>query len=209
VPTRVSDSTVEQFRHATAGQQPTPAGVAVAAVSASFALGLLVKVLTVSGRRQELAASLPTLESLAAAAQAASQRMLHLAGDDVAAFEAYLTARRMPRATDAERQAREQRTHSAVRCAIDVPLAAAQEAAAGLALCSGMSAAIPPALVADLGVAAVLLGGALRSFLLCAESNVRQLAPDDASYRERLAADATRHDEALRQAAALLDSIKP
>jgi len=209
VPTRVSDFTLEQFRQATAGQQPTPAGVAAAAACAAFALGLLVKVLSVSGRRQELAASHPRLESLAAAAQAASQRMLHLAGDDIAAFEAYLTARRMPRATDSERQACEQRTHSAVRRAIDVPLAAAQEAAAGLQLCSEISVATPPALVADLGVAAALLAGALRGFLLCAESNVRQLAPDDASYRERLAADATRHDETLRQAAALLETIKP
>lgn len=205
---RVSDATVEQFRQATAGQQPTPAGVAAAAVSAAFALGLLVKVLTVSGRHQELAASLPTLESHAAAAQAASQRMLHLADDDIAAFEAYLTARRMPHASDSERQAREQRTHSAVRRAIDVPLAAAQEAAAGLQLCSGMSATTPAALAADLGVAAALLAAALRGFLLCAESNVRQLAPDDASYRERLAADTMRHGQTLRQAEALLESIK-
>jgi len=209
VPTRVCDSTVEQFRQATAGRQPTPAGVAVAAASAAFALGLLVKVLAVSGRRQELAANLPGLESLAAAAQAASQRMLHLAGDDIAAFEAYLTARRMPRATDAERQAREQRIHSAVRRAIDVPLAAAQEAAAGLQVCSEMCAATPPALVADLGVAAALLAGALRGFLLCAGSNVRQLAPDDASYRERLAADTKRHEQALRQAETVLVSIEP
>ena len=209
MPPRVSDSTLEQFRQATAGQQPTPAGVAVAAASATFALGLLVKVLTVSGRRQELAPSLPRLESLAAAALEASKRMLQLAGDDIAAFDAYLTARRMPRATDSERAAREQRTHSAVRRAIDVPLAAAQEAAAGLQLCSEMSATTPPALAADLGVGAALLASALRGFLLCAESNIRQLASDGASYRERLAADTKRYEQALRQAEAVLASIRP
>lgn len=209
MPPRVSDSTLEQFRHATADQQPTPAGVAVAAASAAFALGLLVKVLAVSGKRQELTASLARLQSLAAAAQAASHRMLQLASDDVAAFEAYLTARRLPRATDSERQAREHGTAIAVRRAIDVPLAAAQETAAGLELCGGMSAVTPPALAADLGVATALLAGALRGFLLCAESNVHQLASDAAPYRERLAADSKRHEQALRQAETVLGSIKP
>ena len=205
---RVSDSTLEQFRHALAGQQPTPAGVAVAAVAAGFALGLLAKVLTVSGRRKALPDDPARLESLTAAAQAASQRMLQLAGDDIAAFEAYLTARRMPHATDSEREARQQSIDSAVGRAIDVPLEAAQEAAAGLQLCSEMSTATLPALLADLGVAATLLASALRGFLLCAQSNVRQLAPEAAPYRERLATETQRHEHALRQAEALFVSMK-
>lgn len=209
MPTRVSDFTLEQFRHAVAGQQPTPAGVAAAAVAAAFALGLLAKVLTVSGRRQAPPDDTSRLASLAAEARADSQRMLQLAGDDIAAFDAYLAARRMPHVTDSERQAWQHDVDSAVRRAIDVPLAAAQEAAAGLQLCSEMSAAVPPALIADLGVAAALLAGALRSFLLCAQSNVRQLAPDAASYGERLATETRRCDQALEQAAALLESIRP
>jgi formiminotetrahydrofolate cyclodeaminase len=209
VPTRVSDSTLEQFRHAAADQQPTPAGVAVAAVAATFALGLLAKVLTISSRRKTLPDTTARVEALAAEAQAASQRMLQLAGDDIAAFQAYLTARRMAHATDSERQARQQSIDSAVRCAIDLPLAAAQEASAGLQLCSEMSASTPLALVADLGVAVTLLAGALRGFLLCVESNVRQLAPDAASYRERLAPETKRHEQALRQAQALLESLQP
>ena len=208
MPTRVSDSTLEEFRHGVAGQQPTPAGVAVAAVSAGLALGLLAKVLTVSGRRQPHPGDAPRLESLTAAAQAASQRMLQLAGDDIAAFEAYLAVRRMPHVTDSERQARQRDIDSAVRRTIDVPLTAAHEASAGLELCGEISGATPPALVADLGVAAALLAGALRGFLLCAQSNVRQLAPDAAAYGERLATETRRCEQALRQAEALLASVK-
>lgn len=205
MPTRVSESTLEQFRHAAAGQQPTPAGVAVAAVAASFALGLLAKVVTITGRRKEVsAASVSRLETLTAAAQAASQRMLQLAGEDSAAFDAYLAARRLPHSTGPERQAREQAIRSTVRRAIDLPLAAAQEAAAGLQQCSEVCALTPPALIADLGLAATLLAGALRGFLLCAESNVQQLAPDAASYREQLAAQSKQHETALRHADAVL-----
>jgi hypothetical protein len=83
---------------------------------------------------------------------------------------------------------------------IDLPLAAAEEAAAGLEVCGEASAFAPVALAADLGVAAALLAGALRAFLLCAQSNVRQLAADEASCRERLATATDRHESALLRA---------
>lgn len=205
MPTRVTDSTLEQFRQAAAGQQPTPAGVAIAAVSAGFALGLVAKVLAIVGRRNPAPESTARLEPLAAAAHSASQRMSQLAEDDIAAFEGYLTARRLPQSTQSEREKRQQSIDSTVRRAIDLPLAAAQEAAAGLQLCREVSDFTPPALVADVGVAAALLASALRGFLLCAQSNVRQLAPDAASYRERVAAETKRHEQALRQTEALLE----
>ena len=205
MPTRVSDCTLEQFRQAAAGQQPTPAGVAIAAVSAGFALGLVAKVLAIVGRRSPAPESAARLEPLAAAAHSASQRVSQLAGDDIAAFEGYLTARRLPQSTQSEREKRQQSIDSAVRRAIDLPLAAAQEAAAGLEVCGEVSDVTPPALVADVGVAAALLASALRGFLLCAQSNVCQLAPDAASYRERVAAEAKRHEPALRRAQALLE----
>jgi hypothetical protein len=46
----LSQVTLEHFRLAAAGQHPMPAGVAIAAVSAGFALGLAAKVLGVSSR---------------------------------------------------------------------------------------------------------------------------------------------------------------
>ncbi|MFZ0550794.1 MAG: cyclodeaminase/cyclohydrolase family protein [Steroidobacteraceae bacterium] len=203
-----SQVTLEQFRREVASPQPTPAGVAIAAVSASFALGLVVKVLAVTGRRNPPPTDTVSIEPLVAAAEAASQRILQLAANDIAAFEAYLTARRLPRTTESERQARQQALESSLRSAIDVPLAAAQEAAAGVQLCTEVSAFAPPALVADLGVAATLLAGALRSFLLCAQSNVQQLAPEVVSLRERVAAETKRHERALRTAEALLERIR-
>lgn len=204
----LSQVTLEGFRREAAAQHPTPAGVAIAAVSAGFALGLIAKVLAVSGRHNTDPEHTSRLEPLTAAAEAASQRMLHLAGDDIAAFEAYLTARRLPRSTESERQARQQSIDSAIRRAIDLPLAAAQEAAAGLQLCSEVSAFAPLALTADVGVSASLLAGALRGFLLCAQSNVRQLAPEAASLRERVAAEAKRHAQAFRMAEAVLERAR-
>jgi len=205
--TAVSESTLERFREATASAHPTPAGVAVAAVAASFALGLLAKGLAVSARRDAQSVTIGKLEPLAAGARAESSRMLQLASDDMAAFEAYLAAARMPRATDRERLERQRALDGALRQAIDLPLAGARSAAAGLRLCVEAVAVTHLAVLADLGTAVTLLAGALRAFLLCAESNVSQLAPENSPQRELLAKESVAHRRCVREAEEVLDRV--
>lgn len=201
------DSTLEQLRRAAAGEAPTPAGVAIAAVSASLALGLLAKVLAVSGRRAGVAVEGARLASLAVTAQGASGRLLRLAGEDSVAFEAYLSASRAPQSTDSERRERLASVAAAVQRIIDVPLECAREAAAGLELCDETSSLIHPVVVADLAVCATLLASALRGFLTCAQSNVRQLAPSAAHYPELLARESERQRRAFRAADAVLGRV--
>lgn len=203
----LSDLTLERFREAAASTHPTPAGVAVAAVSASFAFGLLVKALTVSGRKDAHSIDPGQLEPLLAAAQAESRRMLQLATDDVTAFEAYLTATRMPRSTERERLERQRALDAALQQAIDLPLAAARSAAAGLELCIAALAVTHRVVLADLATAATLLGGALRAYLFCAQSNVGQLAPERSAIAERLAGESERYRHSLRRAEELLERI--
>lgn len=203
----VSDSTLERFRDAAASGRPTPAGVAVAAVSASFAFGLLAKALAVSGRRDARPVNRAKLESLTAAARAESSRMLQLAAGDIAAFEAYLASARLPHSTDRESFVRQQALDSALRQAIDLPLAAARSAAAGLQLCADAVSMTHLVVLADLASAVTLLSGALRAFLICADSNVRQLAPRISSHRQQLATETERYEPALRQAEEVLEHI--
>lgn len=204
----LSQVTLEDFRQGAAARDPMPAGVAIAAVSAAFALGLVAKVLAVAGRRSPAPADAARLEPLTAAARAGSQRLLQMAGEDVAAFEAYLTARRLPHSSASESETRQQAIDSAVRRAIELPLAAAETTATGLRLCSETSTFTPANLTADLGVSADLLASALRAFLLCAQSNVRQLAPAGASFSERVATETQRHAAALRLADAILERAR-
>jgi len=203
----LSDLTLERFREAATSTHPTPAGVAVAAVSASFAFGLLVKALAVSGRKDAQSIDPGKLEPLLAAAHAESSRMLQLAADDVAAFEAYLTATRMPRSTERERLERQRALDAALHQAIDLPLAAARSAAAGLELCAEALPLTHLVVLADLATAATLLGGALRAYLFCAQSNIGQLAPETSPLRARLASESERYQRSLRQAEELLERI--
>lgn len=210
----VWESTLEQFRSAAASSEPIPAGVAVAATSASFALGLLTKVLKVTGRKKGFSGDLAKVEKLAESARAKSKHMMQLAEDDMAAFNDYMISARLPQGTDREREERKRAVDASVRKAIETPLAAARAAASGITLCADAVDSVHPIVAADLGAAASLLAGALRVFLLCADSNIRQLAPDPDAYRDVIPGRAewetrafSQADSVLRQAAELIEGV--
>lgn len=200
----VSESTLESFRSAAASGESMPAGVAISAVSASFALGLLAKALTVSGWRKGFAGDALRVKKLADSAKAESKRMLQYAEEDMAAFNAYMTSVRLPRATDREREDRKQAIDAAVRLAIETPMAAARAAASGISLCADAVELVNPFLAADLATAAALLSGALRVFLLCANSNLQLLAPDPTVYGSLMDDRLELESKALREADSVL-----
>src|SRR4051794_22145161 len=94
--------------------------------------------------------------------EASRARLLGLADDDARAFATFAAARKMPRETDEEQQAREAATQVAARTASDIPLAVVREcmkimlAAEAMAGRSNLNAA------SDLEVAARLAGAAAR-----------------------------------------------
>ncbi len=201
------ESTLEQFRAAVASGEPMPAGVAISAASASFALGLLAKVLKVSGRHKKFSGSPAKIDSLCDAVRTEGKRMLQFAEEDMAAFNAYVASSRLPQATDREREERQRAVNAAVRKAIEIPLAAARSAATGLELCSEASSLTQVAVIADLGAATSLLAGAMRVFLMCADSNLRQLALDPLSFRDAFATRAEWEHRANRYAESTLKHV--
>jgi formiminotetrahydrofolate cyclodeaminase len=203
----VWEASLEEFRRAAASSEPTPAGVAIAAASASYALGLLTKVALVSGRHKESAAHAATLNSIAETAAAESKRMLEFAEQDIAAFKAYIATNRLPQSTNREIEARRRAILKAARRAIEIPLAAARSAAAGLKLCAGATVATRSSVLADLGAAASLLASAMHVFLMCADSNLRQLAPDSASFGEAFADRSDWENRANRNAEMVLKHV--
>jgi formiminotetrahydrofolate cyclodeaminase len=204
----IRESTIEEFRSAVASGQPMPAGVSASAVSASFAFGLAAKVLQVSGRRKDFAGDRSKLSAFLATAKDESQRMMRFAEDDVAAFHAYIAAARQPHATAIEQEERTRAIASAVRAAIDIPLGAARAAAAGIGLCADAADMAHAGVAADLGAAAALLAGAVRVFLLCADSNIRQLPSGSESQADTARARLEWETKAFRQAEEVLQQME-
>jgi formiminotetrahydrofolate cyclodeaminase len=173
-------ATLQQFRDRVAGIEPVPAGVTTAAVSATLALALLSKVLQVTRKHKEFAGDPELIGALLDAVRNAARTLSQLADDDVAAFQEYLECLR-----------RRQPTGEAIRKAIEVPLNVARVAASGIELCERARGHIHAVVAPDLGIAAGLLAGVVRSTLITVEANLQQL-PEGDPFRIDAAAEAGR-----------------
>jgi formiminotetrahydrofolate cyclodeaminase len=160
-------ATLASFCDEVAGTNPAPAAVAASAVTASLGLGLLIKVLEITGRRKSFAGDAQKLRALIDAARRESVQLRNAADEDIAAVRQYVGSRNPADA----------------RNAIEVPLGAARAAVAGLDLCAEATDAFQGLtqglLAADLGAATLLLSAAVRAILLSVDSNLRQLHSED------------------------------
>ncbi len=166
---------------------PTPAGVSVAAISASLALGLLIMTLEVTARRDDAARHRRRVAKLLKAARTASETMLDLADEDAAAFDAYLESRRLARRTRRERTKRERALASSLRRATRTPLKVARTAALGLGLCAEAAELVYRGVSADLDAALLTLGASARIALGSARANIARLDREGAYYLKAIA----------------------
>jgi formiminotetrahydrofolate cyclodeaminase len=137
-------------------------GVAVSAMAARLAMELLAKVIEVSKPAQ--------LDAWLAQAWSEADKLRRAAEEDVAAYNVYLECRRNSAGTEELRRA--------LRGTIEVPMAAARAAVAGIELCVEVSETVRAAVAADLGTAAALLDGAVRGMMLCIDANLRAAGDD-------------------------------
>jgi formiminotetrahydrofolate cyclodeaminase len=176
-------STLSDFRVELATTAPAPAGVSIAAVSAAFALSLVVKTLEITAKAS------PRADALIEQAHALSGQLAKLADRDAAAFDEYLRCVRLPK----DSSFRSAELAKALHETIETPLEAAQRAVQGLKLCS--DAVVNPFVAPDLGAAAALLAGSVRAILVSVDFNLGTLQQGDpfleaaSAERERIGAE--------------------
>ena len=133
---------LDRFQSEVAAAQPAPAGVAVACVTATLGLSLLLKVLRITRKRDDLLDPASRLiEELRTAADA-----------DVAAVRAFMETRD------------KQSLH-------DVPARAAHSIAQALTLCAAASESTSGLISADVAAATALLEGAATAVNACVSAN--------------------------------------
>src|SRR5580704_9570924 len=174
MPDSIWKSTLEEFRAQLAGRDPVPAGVSTAAITASLALSLLIKVLEIARNRRDFRGDPRKIEEMLVSARVESANLARYADEDAAAFAAYMGSRERPNEPAA----------LLLRKAIEIPLQAAQAAAAGLKLCAEAFPTTPASIRPDLGTSALLLAASVRAMLLSAESNAQRLA--DPEYQHQV-----------------------
>jgi methenyltetrahydrofolate cyclohydrolase len=156
-------ASLDGFSEALASERPTPGGGAAAAVTATLAASLTAMVVRLSLGRPAYADHADLHAEALTASDAARRRFLDLADEDSRAYATYLLARGMPRATEAEREAREQATRAAARVATEVPLTIVKACHSQIGLVERLAGRTNQHAASDLEVAALLLEAAARA----------------------------------------------
>jgi formiminotetrahydrofolate cyclodeaminase len=196
-------NTLEEFRERILAGDSTTGAVAVSAVSASLAAGVLQMVLEIAARKREAEGHQERLRELIEAARSDAAQLAHLADEDRAAYTEYAKALRLPKTSDEERAVRRRAMDLALIKATETPLAAARSAVAAIELCVEAAGIARGAIAADIGGAAALLAGAVRAILCSVDANLGELP--DQPFRQQAAAERrTLEETAVRQVEAVL-----
>lgn len=166
-----------EFRDAIASTSPTPGGGSVAMVSATFGMGLVLMALEITAKKPT-PGSESALRELLEQGRVVLADLAALADEDVKVFQAYMSASRLPRATEAEKTARQQALQAATVQATKVPLHAARTCLAALELSAKAASFSSVRVVSDVGAGVALLSGAVFAVLLNVDINVPSLADD-------------------------------
>jgi len=161
-PQRLAGLTLAEFSERLASAEPVPGGGSAAAVTGSIAASLLAMVGRLTLDRPKYEPYQSTNERAVLDGDRGRSVLLELADQDSVAYAAFAAARRMPRDTAEQQQARGEATAAAARVASEVPLDIVKECALILDEVSAMSGRSNLNASSDLEVAARLSAAAAR-----------------------------------------------
>jgi formiminotetrahydrofolate cyclodeaminase len=187
------------FRDRLASDAPTPGGGSAAMVSASLGAALVAMALRVTANRADADTA---VGGLIAEADRLGAALARHADADIAVFDLYMAALRLPRGTDAEKAVRRKALEDAAIEATRVPLAAAGSVIEMLEVAARAAPLAARAVVSDVGAGAATLAGAVRAGLLAVDVNLGAIGDPEtrrafATERDRLLAAAAREGDAI------------
>jgi glutamate formiminotransferase/formiminotetrahydrofolate cyclodeaminase len=166
---RLVDRSVVGFVEETASESPAPGGGSVSALLGALGAALAAMVANLSAHRRGWDDRWEEFSAHAERAKACQDELVRLVDADTAAFDRVMAAFGLPKATEAEREARRAAVEAATKAAAEVPLRTMEVAMEALEVAGAMADQGMEASVSDAGVAALCI----RSAVLGAGLNVR------------------------------------
>ena len=160
------------FLEAMGSNAPTPGGGAASALAGALAAALAEMVAQLTVGRPKYAAVDERVRELIERLRAARNRLVHLIGDDERAFQGVSAAYKLPKGSDDERAVRDVTVQSALRDAMQPPLAVMATLCDTLALTEEIARIGNGTVASDAGCAAILGEAAVRSAALNVLANV-------------------------------------
>ncbi len=204
---RLNDLTVRALVERLATSDPVPGGGSAAALAGAMGAALVSMVVELTAGRPSAAGHEAALAEIKTGATSWQSELLNLAELDAYAYAAVVTARRMPRDTERERELRAVQLAAALRDATRIPLATARGASEVLDLAIRLAPIGNRNAVSDVGVAGLLAATALRGAALNVEINLPFVSDDElrveaADELRRLLETVDERDERARAAVA-------
>jgi formiminotetrahydrofolate cyclodeaminase len=179
-PSRLNDLPAPELIERMATGDPIPGGGSAAALAGAMGAGLLRMVVALTSGRPAAAEDEKELAEIAIGAATCQSELLNLVELDAVAYDGVIRARRLPRETDIERQARAVQVAAATREATRAPLQTARLAERVLKLAERLAPIGSRNAISDAGVGALLAVAALRGAVLNVQINLPYLDADDA-----------------------------
>jgi formiminotetrahydrofolate cyclodeaminase len=203
-----SDLTVTDFLDALASAEPTPGGGTAAAVAGAIGASLLMMVAGLAKTRTGTATERDALLAARAGIAALRTRLLALADEDSAAYNAVLAAFRLPKDTAEEKAARSAAVQLAFLHATETPLDTLRVVSSTLALGAVVADGANRSAASDVGVAIGLLEAAAAGGAMNVRTNLGSLK--DEALVARFETDvATINEAVVESAAAARASLGP
>ena len=155
-----------------AAPTPTPGGGSVAAKSGALGCALCEMVAGLTEEKKGFEAVRGEMTAAREAFAALRHKFQALVQRDAASFDGVMAAFKLPKATDAEKAARQAAIQAATKEACEVPLTTMTHAAEALARAVPLAEKGNPNSITDVGVGALELGAALKGARLNVEINL-------------------------------------
>jgi formiminotetrahydrofolate cyclodeaminase len=194
-----------QVRDQAASIRPTPGGGSISIIAATLGLALVHKGASISLKRSnDTPNKQEALAALCTSVSSSIASLSSLADADSRAYQSYIEARSLPRATEAEKSVRRVSMEAGLLHATQVPLTAAAEMCRALEFAETAIKLSDAHLLSDVFAGALLIQTSIQSVLLSVDANLSGIsdAEREAIRRDRTALESTSiaRGEAVAQA---------
>ena len=204
---RLVDRPVKEFVEETASESPAPGGGSVAATLGALGAALGTMVANLSAHRPGWDDRWKEFSEWAERGQACVAELLDLVDEDTNAFNAIISASRLPHGTAAEEVSRAAAIQAATKRAIDAPFRVMEVALESMETIGAMAEIGQASSVSDAGVAAICARSAVMGSYLNVRINAASLE-DESAASQFIQLGAAIQEQAISAEAAILAIVE-
>lgn len=170
------DITLREFMEELSSSAPTPGGGSVSALAGSLGLSLLTMVLNITLKKSDNESD---LEEILEDAEKLKNELTELIDEDSKAFDGVMSAFRLPKETEEQKNERSEKIQSAFKSASEVPYKTAEKCVKGSEIALIVAEKGEKNAISDVGCAVWLLKAGYRGARLNVEINLSSIKDEE------------------------------